>query len=85
MTFPVSFRIIVTFAWLASRAYQLINRKRLETPLTPAAAQVFFSRSAARKDVCEGARYTVFLTLPFIGVNIDPQADEIITLSEQIM
>jgi len=63
MTFPVSFWIIVTLAWLASRAYQLIHWKRFETPLTPAAAQVFFSRSAARKDVCEGARYTIFLTL----------------------
>jgi len=63
MTFPVSFWIIVTLAWLASRAYQFIHWKRFETPLTPAAAQVFFSRSAARKDVCEGARYTIFLTL----------------------
>jgi len=56
MTFPVSFWRIVTFAWLASRAYQLINSIRFETPLTPAAAQAVFPRSAARKDVCEGAR-----------------------------
>jgi len=65
MTFPVSFWIIVAFALLASRAYQLINWKRFETPLTPASAQAVFPRSAARKDVCEGARYTIFLTLPF--------------------
>jgi len=64
MTFPVSFWIIVTFAWLASRAYQLINRMMLETPLTPAAAQAFFPRSAARKDVYEGAEYTILLTDP---------------------
>jgi len=49
MTFPVSFRIIVTFAWLASRAYQLINRKRSETPLTPAAAQAFFPEALPGK------------------------------------
>jgi hypothetical protein len=33
--------------------------------LTPAAALAFFPRSAARKDVYEGAKYTMFLTLPF--------------------
>jgi hypothetical protein len=32
--------------------------------LTPAAALAFFPRSAARKDVYEGAKYTMFLTLP---------------------
>jgi hypothetical protein len=63
MTFPVSFWSIVAFAWLASRAYQFINKKRFVTPLTPAAAQAVFPRSAARKDVCEGAKYTLFLTL----------------------
>jgi hypothetical protein len=64
MTFPVSFWIIVAFAWLASRAYQLINRLMLETPLTPAAAQAVFPRSAARKDVYQGPEYTILLTDP---------------------
>jgi hypothetical protein len=49
MTFPVSFWIIVTFTWLASRAYQLIIWNRFETPLTPAAAQAFFPEALPGK------------------------------------
>ena len=69
MTFPGSFCSIVAFAWRASRACQLPLWQSLETPLTPAAAQAFFPRSAARKDVCEGAIYTKFLTLPLLTHN----------------
>jgi hypothetical protein len=64
MTFPGSFCLIIAFALQASRACRLPLWQSLETPLTPAAALAFFPRSAARKDVYEGAKYTMFLTLP---------------------
>jgi len=64
MTFPVSFWIIVAFAWLASRAYQLINRLMLETPLTPAAAQAVFPEALPGKMYAKVLEYTILLTDP---------------------
>jgi hypothetical protein len=49
MTLPVSFWMMVTCAWLTSRAYQPINWKKFETPLTPAAAQAFFPEALPGK------------------------------------
>jgi len=71
MTFPGSFCLIIAFALQASRACRLPLWQSLETPLTPAAALAFFPRSAARKDVYEGAKYTMFLTLPRFGSGIN--------------
>ena len=42
------------------RTYQ---QKETRNALDPSCGSGIFPRSAARKDVCEGARYTIFLTL----------------------